>query len=204
MKEGYVKFSYEIKEKKPVAENKITELNLYRQKCFALNLIGMSKKREAKGVGYGNISVKDGDDFIITGTQTGGLDVLTKEHYVTITGYDLSKNQVECSGAISPSSEAMTHAAVYDSDSSIKAVIHIHHRALWNYLLKQNVPKTSKGAAYGTAEMGNEVKRLFKETNASQKKIMVMRGHEEGVLVFGKGLEEAYAVLMKYYDAAKG
>ena len=203
MKEGYVKFNFDIKEKEPVEESKITELNSYRLKCYDLNLIGMYKEGELKGVGFGNISVNDGDDFIISGTKTGGLDVLTNENYTRITGYDLSKNHVKSRGAVAPSSEAMTHAAVYDSDLSIKAVIHIHNKAFWNYLLKQDVPKTSKDAAYGTTEMGNEVKRLFKETDASQKKIIVMEGHEEGVLAFGKDLEEAYFVLMKHYNASK-
>lgn len=202
-KEGYVKFHVDIKEKEPVEEIKITELNGYRRKCFDLNLIGMYKEGELKGVGFGNISVKDGDDFIISGTRTGGLGVLTNENYTRITGYDLSRNFVECRGAVAPSSEALTHAAVYDSDASVKAVIHVHNRELWDYLLKHNIPKTSKDAAYGTTEMGTEVKRLLKETDASQKKIIAMEGHEEGVLVFGKDPEEAYSVLMTYYNASK-
>ena len=203
-KEGYIKFSFNMKENKPVAENKITELNYYRQKCFALNLIGVNKSGEQKGVGFGNISVKDGDDFIISGAQTGRLEILTNKHYSRITGYDLSKNRVTCQGVIPPSSEAMTHAAVYDSDSSVKAVIHIHNKHTWDYLSKQDVPKTSKDAEYGTPEMGNEVQRLLKDTDASQKKIIVMKGHEQGVLVFGDSLREAYYVLMKYYTASKG
>lgn len=203
MKEGYVKFNFDIKENEPVEKSKITELNSFRLKCYDLNFIGMYKEGELKGVGFGNISVNDGNDFIISGTKTGELDVLTNRNYTRITGYDLSKNHVECRGAVAPSSEAMTHAAVYDSDSSIKAVIHIHNKELWDYLLKQNVPNTSKDAACGTTEMRNEVKRLFKETDASQIKIIVMEGHEEGVLAFGKDLEEAYSVLIKYYNASK-
>ena len=203
MKEGYIKFSFDIKEKNLVEESKITELNFYRQKCFDLNLIGVKREGKLKGVGFGNISVKDGDDFIISGAKTGRLGGLTNEHYTRITGYDLKKNHVECQGVISPSSEAMTHAAVYDSDVSVKAVIHVHNKNLWDYLLKQRVPETSKDADYGTPEMGIEVKRLFKETNASHKKIIVMKGHEEGILVFGESLKEAYFVLMTYYNAAK-
>lgn len=203
-KEGYIKFSFDIKENKPVAERKIKELNYYRQKCFDLKLIGVNKEGELQGVGFGNISVKDGDYFIVSGAKTGKFEVLTNKHYSRITGYDLSKNHVECQGVIWPSSEAMTHAAVYDSDSSIRAVIHIHNKNIWDYLSKQDVPETSKDAEYGTPEMGNEVKRLFKETDASQKKIIVMQGHEDGVLVFGESLKEAYFVLMKYYTASKG
>jgi ribulose-5-phosphate 4-epimerase/fuculose-1-phosphate aldolase len=203
MKEGQVKFSFEILEKKPVQDNAIRELNAYRQKCFDLNLIGAKKWGELKGIGFGNISVKDGDDFIISGTGTGRLSVLTKEHYTRITKYDLKRNHVECSGAIPPSSEALTHAAVYDSDAGIKAVIHIHDSAFWQYLLQQDVPKTAPDAAYGTPEMVYEVKRLGKEYDAWQKKIIVMKGHEEGVLVFGKSLEEAFSVLMKHYHTSK-
>ena len=203
MREGYVKFSFDIKEITPVAEGKIKELNSYRQKCVALNLIGMNKAGKLKGVGFGNISVKDGDDFIISGTQTGKLNTLTNEHYTRITGYDLIKNHVECKGTVAPSSETMTHAAVYDFDASVKAVIHVHNKALWDYLLTLDVPKTSKDAAYGTPEMGYEIIRLLKETDACRKKIIVMKGHKEGVLVIGKDLKEAYSVLMMYYNASK-
>lgn len=50
----------------------------------------------------------------------------------------------------------MTHGAVYEADSSIKAVVHIHNFQMWEYLLHK-IPTTSKDALYGTPEIAKEV-----------------------------------------------
>jgi hypothetical protein len=39
--------------------------------------------------------------------------------------------------------------------------------------------------------------QLFTRTNVQSRKIIVMAGHEAGVLTFGKDLEEAFAILMR-------
>jgi hypothetical protein len=39
--------------------------------------------------------------------------------------------------------------------------------------------------------------QLFTRTNPQSRKIVVMAGHEGGILTFGKDLEEAFAVLMR-------
>jgi hypothetical protein len=58
-------------------------------------------------------------------------------------------------------------------------------------------PTTSKAADYGSAEMANEIMQLFTRTDVERRKIVVMAGHEAGILTFGKDLEEAFAVLMR-------
>jgi len=45
--------------------------------------------------------------------------------------------------------------------------------------------------------MAYEVTRLFKVTDVRRRKILVMAGHEEGIVAFGRDLEEAFAVLMR-------
>ena len=45
--------------------------------------------------------------------------------------------------------------------------------------------------------MAYEVTRLFKATDVQSRKILVMAGHEGGILAFGKDLEEAFVVLMR-------
>ena len=95
-----------------------------------------------------------------------------------------------------PSSESLTHAAIYDSDSSIRAVIHCHDSALWRALLDR-VPTTSKAVAYGTPEMASEIMHLFKTSDVQSREILVMAGHEGGVLAFGKNLEDAFELLMR-------
>ena len=100
-----------------------------------------------------------------------------------------------------PSSESLTHAAVYESDKSAGAVIHCHNLRLWRVLLHQ-IPATSAMIEYGTPEMAYEVMRLFKDTGVRTRKIFLMTGHEGGLIAFGKNLEEAFATLMREWKTA--
>ena len=90
----------------------------------------------------------------------------------------------------------MTHAAIYKSDATTGAIIHCHDSRLWAAVLNE-APTTSKAAAYGTSKMANEMTQLFKRTDVQSRKIVVMAGHEAGILTFGKDLEEAFAVLIR-------
>jgi hypothetical protein len=45
--------------------------------------------------------------------------------------------------------------------------------------------------------MAYEIMQLFTRTDARSRKIVVMAGHEGGILTFGRDLEEAFAVLMR-------
>jgi ribulose-5-phosphate 4-epimerase/fuculose-1-phosphate aldolase len=110
--------------------------------------------------------------------------------------HDFEKNWLRYEGSGIPSSESLTHAAVYKSDPQTGAVIHCHDSKLWAALLNQ-APTSSKAVEYGTPEMAYEMTRLFKITDVQSRKILVMAGHERGIVAFGKDLEEAFAVLMR-------
>ncbi len=45
--------------------------------------------------------------------------------------------------------------------------------------------------------MAYEITRLFKLTDLQSRKILVMAGHEGGIVAFGRHLEEAFGVLMR-------
>jgi hypothetical protein len=45
--------------------------------------------------------------------------------------------------------------------------------------------------------MADEVMRLFKNTDVKTRRILVMTGHEGGVITFGRDFEEAFAVLIR-------
>jgi ribulose-5-phosphate 4-epimerase/fuculose-1-phosphate aldolase len=98
-------------------------------------------------------------------------------------------------GSVIPSSESLTHAAIYEADTAVGAVTHCHDLKLWEVLLNQ-APTTSKAAEYGTPELAHEIMRLFKDANAQSRKVVVLAGHESGIVTFGKDLEEAFTVLM--------
>ena len=172
------------------------DLEALRSRLFALGLIG-----ELDGIGYGNISSKEqAGSFFITATQTGAVPNLQKEHYTYIKEYDFSSFSLNSFGAHKPSSEALSHAMIYEIDSAIEAVIHIHSKALWEFMQSQNALFTT--AEYGTIEMVNEIASLYEGKNPFDDAIFVMKGHEDGIIAFGKSIQEAeqkiHNLLAKY------
>jgi methylthioribose-1-phosphate isomerase len=193
--EGVVKFQCRWIPSKSLPPQKIKNLNRWRNRLFALGLIGVYED----GIGFGNISIRGGkpDQFIISGTQTGAAAKLNSKHYVEILDYDIQKNSLTCRGPVQASSESLTHAMLYNISPDTGAVIHVHSRQLWLRLLRR-VPTTSKKVPYGTPAMAQEVKRLFRDSNLGRKKIFVMAGHEDGVVTFGKDLKEAARALFQF------
>jgi L-ribulose-5-phosphate 4-epimerase len=190
----YIKFTCERAATKITPFDGLAELNAYRRKLLQLRLIGV----DSNGVGFGNLSMRDGatSNFYITGSATGGLPELTLANCARVVAYDFKRNWLRCAGAAVASSESLTHAAVYESDTRVGAVIHCHDSKLWTALLNQ-APTSSKAVEYGTPEMAYEVLRLFNLTDVKSRKILVMAGHEGGIVAFGRDLEEAFAVLMR-------
>ena len=190
----YVKFTYQRARADIAPFNAFAELNAYRRKLLEEHLTGV----DSNGVGFGNVSVRDGmsGNFYITGSATGGLTELTPTDCVRVVAYDFARNWLRYEGAAIPSSESLTHAAIYESDSSTSAVIHCHDSGLWATLLHR-APTTSKAIAYGTPEMAYEITRLFKGTDLRSRKILVMTGHEGGIATFGKNLEDGFDVVMR-------
>ena len=189
----YVKFSCERTATETTSFSGLAELNAYRRRLLPLGLIGM----DLNGIGFGNLSIRDGatDNFYITGSATGGIPELTLADCAKVVAYDFERNWLLYEGSTIPSSESLTHAAVYESDAKAGAVIHCHDSKLWAALLNQ-APTTSKTIDYGTPQLAYEIMHLFKQTDVGSRKILVMAGHTAGILTFGKDLEEAFAVLM--------
>jgi L-ribulose-5-phosphate 4-epimerase len=195
----YVKFTYERARADIAPFDELPDLDACRRKLRELQLIGI----DSNGVGFGNLSVRDGGtkNFYITGSATGGLPNLTLADVVRVVACDFQKNWLRYEGSAIPSSESLTHAAIYESDASTSAVIHCHDSKLWRTLLDR-APTTSKRVAYGTSEMAYEIIRLFKVTDMPSPKILIMAGHEGGIVAFGKDLGETFAVLMREQKAS--
>jgi len=192
MDEGYIKFNCNWILSNDIPLDKVAELNMWREIMYDKGWIGLYPD----GIGFGNISMRCNEKtFLISGTATGGLPILTKSHYSLVTNYDLSTNTVTCMGPLKASSESLTHALIYECSAATNAVIHIHNLDLWNRLL-HHAPTSSENISYGTPEMANEIKRLFAETALRKEKIIVMGGHQEGIISFGRDLEEAGSILI--------
>ena len=110
--------------------------------------------------------------------------------------YNFEKNWLRYEGSTIPSSESLTHAAIYEADAKAAAVIHCHDSTLWAALLNE-APTTSNAVVYGTLEMAYETMRLFGVTDVQTRKILLMAGHQGGIVTFGRNLEEAFAILMR-------
>jgi L-ribulose-5-phosphate 4-epimerase len=190
----YIKFTCERTAAEIAPFEGFVEFNAYRRKLLQLRLIGA----DSNGVGFGNLSTRDDatNNFYITGSATGGIPELTLADCVKVVAYDFEKNMLRYEGSAIPSSESLTHAAVYESDAKVGAVIHCHDSKLWAALLNQ-APISSKAVDYGTPEMAYEIARLFKMTDVRTGKVLVMAGHEGGILAFGRNLEEAFGILMR-------
>ncbi|MEP6810816.1 MAG: class II aldolase/adducin family protein [Chthoniobacterales bacterium] len=189
---GSVKFSYERGLATPVCCDGIAELNACRRKLLQLRLLGV----DAAGIGFGNLSVRDmAGGFFVTGSNTGALSELGAEHLARVTAYDFERNWLRSEGTATASSESLTHAAIYEADANVSAVIHAHSATIWKRL--RDVAPTSLEVDYGTPAMAREVARLFASTDVGQRQLFVMAGHENGIVSFGLNLEDAFAVLVR-------
>jgi L-ribulose-5-phosphate 4-epimerase len=190
----YIKFICERATREISSFNGFAELNACRRKLLELRLIGV----DSSGISFGNLSVRHGatNNFYITGSTTGSLTALTPTDCARVVAYDFGRNWLRYEGRAIPSSESLTHAAIYESTATAAAVIHCHDSKLWAALLNQ-APTTAKKAEYGTPEMAYEVIRLLNGSDVQGRKILIMAGHEGGIVAFGKNLEDAFAVLMR-------
>ena len=187
--EGYVKYqSFWTKAPAPHAAF-VEELETWRQPLFEAGLIG---EYEEHNIGYGNISLRCGEpgQFLISGTQTGHLATTDKSHYALVTSWSVHGNRVCCVGRVQASSEAMTHAAIYQLDQRIGAIVHVHSKELWHRYLDK-LPTTAPEVPYGTPEMANEFRRLYRDTDFGKTQLAVMGGHDEGLISVGGTLERA-------------
>lgn len=195
--EGVIKYHCDWQTAEPLAEAPLTPLMQWRDRLYELGLIGTYEN----GIGYGNASLRldDALEFAISGTQTGHLPHLDRQGYTRVTAFDLEANTLVCRGPIKASSESLTHAAIYRKRPEIRAILHIHHPQFWKSLLYR-VPTTRPEVPYGTPEMAKEMFRLFDEEGLDEAKILVMAGHEDGVISFGRDLDEAGEVLLRHFQ----
>lgn len=190
MIDGVIKYSIEHQTATAPAFSDYETLEALRSRLFALGLIG-----EKEGIGYGNLSMRaeKPKSFFITASQTGAKSTLQPEHYIYISDYDFSTFKVISQGECQPSSEALSHAMIYEIDPGINSVIHIHSQALWRFMKAKSSLATT--AEYGTAEMVNEIAALYRNRDPFSNNAFVMRGHEEGIITFGRNVQEAELTL---------
>lgn len=202
-REGVTKFDLRFTSAPPLPLAELRELNAWRKLLWQLELVGQDASRY-DGLGFGNLSRRlfPSQRFIITGTQTGNLPELDGRHYAIVTESDTSANRVLAEGPMAPSSEALTHAMLYQVDTSVQFIFHVHSSALWRGATNLGIPVTDPAVAYGTPAMAEEVRRLAADVAAWRMGIFAMGGHEDGVVAFGKTAEEAGIILLRHLARA--
>ena len=204
-REGVVQFSLTFMPSDPPSAELIGGLNSWRQILFRLGLIGQDPRRYG-GLGFGNLSIRvvsdNGESFLVSGTQTGGIRNLDPEHYAFVTACDLATNHVVAKGIVRPSSESLTHGMLYRADRSIGAVIHAHSPEIWHHADVIGILSTPRHIPYGTPEMAEAVGRLLQHAGAGSLKIFAMGGHEDGIVSFGQSIEAAGMTLIRYLARA--
>lgn len=141
------------------------------------------------GIGYGNLSRRlDEERFVVTATSTGHLRFLHHSDYAQVESFDLETNTVDSLGEKPPSSESMTHGAIYRARRRARFVVHIHHAKLFDHLLATGRPNTPEDVPYGTPAMAQAVERLLAEHPADPL-LFATRGHPDGVFALGGDLD---------------
>lgn len=194
--EGVVKYNITFNKSKALKRSLVNPIETCRERLYAMGLVGAYPD----GIGYGNISQRtESEAFVITGTQTGHLSNLTPRYYSLVEECDDRSFSLKASGAVKPSSEALTHGTIYGLDDKIRAVIHIHSMSLWKFMLSGQYLRT-KNVEYGTTQMIEEVERIYRDINPLEQPLFAMAGHEEGIVCFAESIKEAELVLLALID----
>lgn len=207
--EGVIKFGLQFTRRPPLEESVIGQLNRWRRRLHDAHLIGGDPRRYG-GFGFGNISQRVGPwnalphqrRFVITGSQTGAVVDLGPEHYALVVEAHPDRNLVVAEGPVRPSSESLTHAALYGHDARIRVVMHVHGPALWRMAPVLGLPATGADIPYGSPEMAREVGRIATEMGTHACGVFAMGGHEDGLVAYGATAEEPGERLLALNDRA--
>lgn len=197
--DGVIKYqAIHTKTDLPPTHDLLKELDDIRTKLFDYGLIGAYPN----GVGYGNVSIRNDVGCIISGTSTGSLRTLGEYGYCYVRTFDLEQNIVHTEGPINASSESMTHCAIYQAHNLVQSVLHIHNRELWQTLLDQGHPSTASDIPYGTPQMARSMATLVNNKKSSNG-LLVMAGHEEGIVAYGETIAIAFNQIKKIINNLK-
>ncbi len=185
--EGVIKFRFTRRPGEAPTAAEVAELEGWRAVLHRLNLVGLDPGRYG-GVGFGNLSRRSRPapalEFIVTGSGTGARPHLDPADYARVTGWSLAANSVESVGPAAPSSESMTHAAVYQAAPQVDWVFHGHCPEIWEQASELGLPATPPEVEYGTPAMAEAVRGLV-ERHGSDGLVLAMTGHRDGVIAMG-------------------
>ncbi len=207
--EGVIKFDLHHTPAPPLPVEELRELGAWRTVLHRLALIGQDPARY-DGFAFGNLSRRlapfDAPEayrrFVITGTQTGGIERLGPQGYALVSECRPEINRVVAEGPVRPSAEALTHGTLYALDPGVRWVMHVHSPEIWRRAHELAIPCTSAQAAYGSTALAEEIRTLLSDSALFARQILALPGHEDGIFSFGATAEEAGSVLLRYLARA--
>jgi ribulose-5-phosphate 4-epimerase/fuculose-1-phosphate aldolase len=203
--EGVIRFEYQLERAPaPLATGAdFVRLNAWRSILHRLSLIGQCASRY-DGYAFGNVSLRCPQNpatFLITASQTSGKPRAEPEDWTQVNRPDLRQFRVDAVGLLPPSSESMTHAMIYQADSQVSCVLHVHSPDIWTRTDRLVLPHTGTAAAYGTPDLASHVRQLFRD-HAVRPLVFTTLGHEDGVFACGRDVDSAAHALMDVLAAA--
>ena len=124
---------------------------------------------------------------------------MNESHYTLVENYDIKNNRLRCRGPLKASSESLTHAAVHVLLPGTACVIHVHNSKIWQKY-KGVLPTTPESAEYGSPEIAIEIQRTICSNGHKPQGIIIMGGHEDGIIAYGESAYIAEKLLMNLFD----
>ncbi len=212
MREGVIQFALDHTQRALRSDEWAAAATLLGWRCILrdTSLLGADPARYG-GLGYGNISTRCGPRsmgrgqraFVISGSQTAGAAEVGAADFAVVRSWRVRDNAVTCAGEVHPSSESLTHATIYDQGAHLAAVLHVHSPEIWREHRRLRLPATPANVAYGTTAMAHTTAELFSAGRVLETAAFVMLGHEDGVVAFGRTVDDAGAVLMRLLASAR-
>ena len=194
MSEGVIQFRLHHQPAAAASSTELATLSELRDALHARGGIGRDPTRYA-GLAFGNVSGRlAGRSFRISATQTGEHRTLRESDWVTVVRAAPESNELWSEGPSLPSSESLTHAAIYAS-SQARFVAHVHLPALWHAALDGSVslPATEPEATYGTPAMAAALARIAECSSLPFG--AAMTGHEDGLMLAAASPESLLSLL---------
>ena len=192
--EGVIKFHLEMAPGPPPPAELSASLRAWFRILRRLELLGQNPDRYL-GYAYGNLSRRIGEGFIVTCTQTSGRTALTPADFTQVNGWDLTANRLAAQGPCKPSSEALTHAVIFETIPACRFVFHVHSPEIWQNMATLGLAVTDPAAEYGTPEMAEATIEQLDRLGRPSQGVLGMGGHEDGIIAWGTSAEEAGGLL---------
>ncbi|WP_456415937.1 class II aldolase/adducin family protein [Thiolapillus sp.] len=199
--EGVIKFQLDHSHAPALPGEETAELRGWFPILRQTGLLGQEPGRY-QGYAWGNLSLRSKGGFIITCTQTSALPQLGPEHFSLVTEFNIETNSLHSTGPCRPSSEAMSHGAVYRALPPVATVFHVHSPIIWRQAEKLGLPITDPSVEYGTPEMAACIQTLLQNREYRGELLFSMGGHEDGVIACADSADRAAGLLLRTLASA--